>query len=79
MKTTPRKSWPANLLNVSNPTFDNLWLSGVITLKWPYINLIVEHRTLFQDYTTSIFAKYPVEENHHSSGHILKDSDSTKT
>ena len=40
MKTTCRKSWPGNLLQVLNLTFDPASrLNRVITLKHPYFSL----------------------------------------
>ena len=45
LKTTYTKSWPANLLKVSNLIFSTATrLSGVIKLKNPYISHIIDSR-----------------------------------
>ena len=42
MKTTCRKSWPGNLFQVLNLTFDPASrLNEVVTLKRPYFSLII--------------------------------------
>ena len=43
VKTTCRKSWPGNLFQVLNLTFDlsDSRLNGVITLKHPYFSFII--------------------------------------
>ena len=42
MKTTSRKSWPGNLFQVLNLTFDLCFkVNGVGTLKHPYFSLII--------------------------------------
>ena len=42
MQTTCRKSWPGNLFQVLNLTFDTASrLNEVVTLKHPYFSLII--------------------------------------